>query len=155
MRNLLQFLISRQMHIHVRKARAVGKRDVISFRSDEALLAALTLWRIMDLSAKSSDLSSRVDGMSFAKASILVHEDNGSRVPMEIDKTSSRDQRKISNGRLPNPSDMSRWKSEEEMTQASEPVMPPLAPPSIRELRGKEVSCLERLYRMVCELTWR
>ena len=43
-RKLPQFLISGRTHIHIRKARAVGKRDVIPFRSDDTLLTALTLW---------------------------------------------------------------------------------------------------------------
>ena len=60
----------------------------------------------MDCSAKGSDLGCRVNGMPFSIASILVHEDDG-RPPMGLYKTSSSDQRKIRNGRLPNPSDMS------------------------------------------------
>jgi hypothetical protein len=70
------------------KARAVGKRDEIPFRSNEALLTALTLRRVMNLSAKSPNLSGRVDGMAFSIASILVHEDNG-RIPMGLNKASS------------------------------------------------------------------
>jgi hypothetical protein len=83
------------------------KGDVIPFRSDEVLLTALIAWSIMDLSAKSPDLRSRVDGMSFSIAGILVHEDNGRGAAMRMYKASSSDQGKISNGRLPNPSDMS------------------------------------------------
>jgi hypothetical protein len=105
-RKKLQFFVSRWTHIRIRKARAVGKGCVIPFRSDEALLASLTPRGIMDLSAKSPDLSSRVDGMPFPVAGILVHEDNG-RAPMSLNKASSSDQRKISNARLYNPSDMS------------------------------------------------
>jgi hypothetical protein len=39
------------------------------------------------------------------------------------------------------------------MTQTSDLVIPPLAPPSRRELSGKEVSSLERSYWMVWALT--
>jgi hypothetical protein len=51
----------------------------------------------MDLSAESPDLSSRMDGMSFSVARILVHGENG-RAPMGLSKTSSSDQGTISNG---------------------------------------------------------
>jgi hypothetical protein len=106
-RKLPQFFVSGWAHVHIRKARAVGKGDVIPFRGDDVLLTALTAWSIMDLSAESPDLSSRMDGISFSIASILVHEDNG-RAPMGLYKTSSSDQGKISNGGLPNPGDMTR-----------------------------------------------
>ncbi len=108
-RELPQFFVSGRAHVHIWKARAVGKGDVIPFRGDDALLTALTAWSIMDLSAKSPDLSSRMDGMSFSVASILVHEDNG-RAPMSLYKTSSSDQGKISDGGLPSPGDTSPLK---------------------------------------------
>jgi hypothetical protein len=85
------------------------KGDVIPFRGDDTLLTALTAWSIMDLSAKSPDLSRRMDGMSFSISSILLHEDNG-RASMGLYKTSSSDQGKLSNGGLPNPGDMSPLK---------------------------------------------
>jgi hypothetical protein len=53
-------------NIYVGKSRAVGKRDVVPFRSDEALLTVLTSQRVVDFSAKSPNLSGRVDGMAFS-----------------------------------------------------------------------------------------
>jgi hypothetical protein len=60
LKDVWQLMLSRWAHIHVPKARAVGKRDVIPFRNDEALSNALPLWRVMDLSAGSPNLSGRV-----------------------------------------------------------------------------------------------
>ncbi len=84
----------------------VGDRDMIPFRGDEALLTTLASRRVKDLGAKSTQLSSRVDGVTLSIVGILVKKDD-SGTTMSVDKTSMSYQRKVNNGGLPNSSDIS------------------------------------------------
>jgi hypothetical protein len=77
-----------------------------------------------------------VDGVALSIVCILVKEDDG-WTRMGMDKANSSHQREVSDG-LDSlmPATLALWKSDAEMARMSEPDIPPLAPPSMGELRA-------------------
>jgi hypothetical protein len=88
----------------------VGERDMLALRGDDALLTTLASWSVMNLSAKSRQLSSKVDSVAFSIVYIVLvmnEEDHGWTPTMGMDKANSSHQREVSDSRLPNTSEVS------------------------------------------------
>jgi hypothetical protein len=54
----------------------VGKRDMVAFRGDDAVLTTLASWSVMILSAKRTQFSSKVDSVALSIVCILVKEED-------------------------------------------------------------------------------
>jgi hypothetical protein len=104
-----------------------------ALRGDDPFLTTLTYWRLMNLGSKCAQLTSGRDSMTHAIVSILMKGDDGWSM-MSVNKASSGHQWKVIDGNLLILMTLASWKSKVKMTWTSEPVIPLLAPTSMREL---------------------
>jgi hypothetical protein len=107
---------------------------MITTRSDNTLKTAVTPRSLMDMNTKGMELSSRLDGVAFAIVSILMHESDD-WTAMSLNVASSGNKRKVEYSAIAtNTANVGLVKSEVDIMRTSEPVIPPLVPPSIKEL---------------------
>ena len=117
---------------------------MVALGSDEALLSTLTVRNITDLSTEGAQLGGGMDCVPLSIVCILMHNEyGGSTMLTRVVAFTNGISRMVES---PIPVTLALEKSKVERMRASEPVIPPLAPPSIRELRGDVEAWLEKLY---------
>jgi hypothetical protein len=82
-----ELAVGRWTHIHIWKTGTIGEGYVITIRRDDALLSTMAPGGIMDKIAKSSELTSGVDGMPLSIVGILMKDEDG-RTLMSLDEAS-------------------------------------------------------------------